>query len=425
VNLVFISHHFPPQGGAGVQRSLKFAKLLPRFGIRPIVITRLDAAKKRDRWIPTDDSMTDEIPAEVSVIQTDWPSERPTAVSAWVERATAQLSGTRCECIFATMSPFSDAKLASALAKRLDIPWIADLRDPWALDEFKIYRSRWHRKAEIKKMGNSLSSAAHIVMNTPEAALSVRQRFKHLRETPVSSITNGYDKDDFQAELNPKESPKFDIVHAGFLHTCAGLRQMRRRLEYALLGRAIHGMETLPRSHFYLLRAIECFLKKNANARDHIRIILAGSLSETDMRIVNDSNIFENVEMPGYLTHAQSVRHIREADLLFFPMHSLSPGHRARIVPGKAYEYMATGKPILAAVPEGDAKDFLSQCGTASICHPKDVESLAAAIAERYTAWRSGCRAPRPNWEFISRFDRANLTENLAGIIRSVTNLQG
>jgi len=86
---------------------------------------------------------------------------------------------------------------------------------------------------------------------------------------------------------------------------------------------------------------------------------------------------------------------------------------------------MATGKPILAAVPEGDAKDFLSQCGTASICHPKDVESLAAAIAERYTAWRSGCRAPRPNWEFISRFDRANLTENLAGIIRSVTNLQG
>jgi glycosyltransferase involved in cell wall biosynthesis len=88
-------------------------------------------------------------------------------------------------------------------------------------------------------------------------------------------------------------------------------------------------------------------------------MIFAGTTSAKDRAAVSNLKIAANTRFPGYLSHEESVQMISTADLLFLPMHNLANGMRSRIVPAKTYEYMATGRPILAAVPDGDARDFL------------------------------------------------------------------
>ena len=101
-------------------------------------------------------------------------------------------------------------------------------------------------------------------------------------------------------------------------------------------------------------------------------------------------------------------------------MHDLRPGSRARIVPGKTYEYLAAGRPILAAVPDGDARDFLSQCGTALLCRPDDVEGMVQQLDRAYNTWKNGRPiGPAKKETFdveIAAGRRVPITKNLGGV---------
>jgi glycosyltransferase involved in cell wall biosynthesis len=105
---------------------------------------------------------------------------------------------------------------------------------------------------------------------------------------------------------------------------------------------------------------------------------------------------------------------MRTADLLFLPMHHLPDGTRARIVPGKTYEYVAAGPPILAAVPDGDARDLLAEVGHAHLCRPRDVDGIAAAIAHEVARSRAGVPPPRARHEVLERYEYETLTRRLA-----------
>src|SRR5439155_1889978 len=101
------------------------------------------------------------------------------------------------------------------------------------------------------------------------------------------------------------------------------------------------------------------------------------------------------------------------ADLLFLPMHNLERGAQACIVPGKTYEYMASGKPILAAVPMGDVRDFLIAAGNASVCDPPDVDAMKRIIREHMRRKLQNAPPPPQNRAAIVRFERRRLTEDL------------
>ena len=432
--LLFIAHYFPPDGGAGVQRALKFVQYLPAEGFLPVVLT---GPVSRDyRWTPHDYTLLNAIPPYVPVHRTEErPPETdgklrsrterllalPTPFARWWVPATVDL-GVRVvqeeAFIFATMSPFASGEAARRLSLRLGIPWVADLRDPWALDEMQVYLSAWHRRLELRKMEQLLSTAALIVMNTPEAGKALQSAFPRLHQ-PLAVITNGYDGQDFTAPIAPRSDGKFRIVHSGYLHTDRGM-QVRRRGIYRLLGGVHPSVDILTRSHTVLLDAVARWCEQTPELRKKVEIVLAGKASEQDHAAASRSPVASLIRFPGYLPHEQSLELVRTADLLFLPMHNLPPGERSRVVPGKTYEYMAAARPILAAVPDGDARDFLARCGMAFLCRPEDVRSMIEILRHVYSAWCNRNPLSKCNWEFVRTFERQTLTRKLAAAFRSL-----
>ncbi len=437
--LLFIAYHFPPSGGGGVQRSLKFVKYLPGFGYDPLVLTA--EPNREHRWTPTDQALLDEVPSSVKVASVRLPEE--VHVPGKLERAARELLGMRSrfgltwmhkvieagmeivlrekpELIFVTLSPFEGADAAAEISRRTGIPWAADLRDPWALDEFQLHRTRWHRGLERMQMERSLRGAALIIMNTPDSARRLAEAFPRLDRERIVSLTNGYDASDFAGPVEPLGGGKFAIVHSGYFHAESGLTEQAKRFHYRLLGRTIPGVERLPRSHYFLLQALERWLEEDPSIADEVRIHCVGVISRTDKALIDRSPAGRLFECHGYLSHTECLRHVRGADLLFLPMHKMPPGMRAGIVPGKAYEYMAAGRPILATVPDSDARDFVLKAGTGTVCEPGDVAGLLAALKERHAEWKSG--RPRSDWnsEFVRQFERKNLTAKLAAYLDRV-----
>lgn len=419
--LLFIAYHFPPHGGAGVQRSLKFVKYLPAAGIEPVVLTGLGGTDRK--WNPADGALEDEIPPDITVVRTEWPvgpcRNQPAAEKQRFAHAVQLIEERKLEAIFVSMSPFSDASFGARLAARCGIPWIADLRDPWALDEFQVYRTRWHRQRTFNLMRRALQSASLIVMNTPEAAAALRRVYPEFFDRTVS-VTNGYDAADFPPLAAPVHNEFFTIVHAGFLHTTAGLRQRQETWRYRLLGRVEPGVELLPRSHYYLLQALALWTAEEPAVLPHVRLLLVGEPRPLDRELVNRSPVRAIASFTGYLPHAESLQTIRTADLLFLPMHKLPSERRATIVPAKTYDYLASGRPILAPVPDGDAKDFLVRSGCGLVCAPDAIDRMVAHLSTQYRRWSEGLPSPKPDFEYIGTFERRALARQLAEYLQNL-----
>ena len=329
---------------------------------------------------------------------------------------TATSTADDVDLVFATMSPFESADAASTIAARLGVPWVADLRDPWALDEMFAYPSRLHRRRGRAQMRRSLSTASAIVMNTPEATARLVEAFPRFRDRAVS-ITNGYDADDFLVAPAPRpDTGTFRIVHTGDLHTALGLEHRRSMAVRRLLGGSLGRVDVLTRSHLFLLAALDELRGRRPDLDGRFELHLVGDLTPEDVAAIEQPY----VKTYGYRPHLETVALMRSADLLFLPMHDLDPGRRASIVPGKTYEYLAAGPPILAAVPEGDARDFLTAAGHASVCKPDDVGAMSRAVESRLDAFLRGETPPYAEMSVVQRFERRRLTEALAAVYDSV-----
>jgi glycosyltransferase involved in cell wall biosynthesis len=313
------------------------------------------------------------------------------------------------------MSPFESGEAAAKLAGKLQKPWVADLRDPWALDEMAVYPTALHRHLELRRMRRVLGSASAIVMNTPEAEIRVRTRLPELSERLAPAIPNGFDQADFDAPLDRPRIPRFRIVHAGYLHTELGLQHRSTARIRRLLGGELVEVDILTRSHLYLINAIHQLAEEDPGLTSAVEVVLAGVLTASDTAVANG-----RVRAVGFLTHSETVQLMRTADLLFLPLHNVPPGYRAGIVPGKLYEYLASGRPILAAVPDGDARDILVEAGNAFICRPDDSAAMKTAIRGEIERWHARQPATPPRPEVVARYERRRLTRALAAVFDEV-----
>lgn len=426
--VLFLAYYFPPLGGAGVQRSVKFVRYLPEHGYEAVVVTA-PAAERLD-WAPPDDSLGRGVLPQTAVWRTAGPAPgrrtgwraraerwlrlQPPFSKWWVDAAIEAgrkaVGDTTVDLVYGSMSPFETGDAAVALARSLGVPAVLDLRDPWALDEWLVYPTIVHRRLELRRMGRTLAAADAIVMNTPEAAAQVRRHFRALRSKAIATIPNGFDAADFAGEPAQRDDGSFRIVHAGYVHAGAS-RDRRAMRARERLGGAVRGLNVVTRSHVVLLQALLRLLETRPDVRGRIEVHLAGSLTDFDRAVPG----FELVRERGYLPHAETVELLRSADLLFLPMHDLPRGTRARIVPGKTYEYLAARRPILGAVPDGDARDLLARAG-ASVVRPDDVEGMARALGEHVDRFLTGAVAPAPPEELLLPYERRRLTAQLAAV---------
>jgi glycosyltransferase involved in cell wall biosynthesis len=437
--LLFHSYHFPPIGGSGAQRPLKMVRALAELGYDSVVITSGGATT--NRWAPEDATLLAEIPAQVEIRRVPNADEPETSHAQWKRFSERWLgarepwtrwwtdrsyrlgleAGNEVDLIYVWMQPYDSAEVGAALAKALDKPWVADLGDPWALDEMMIYPSGLHRRFALRRMGELLGTASAIVMSTPEAVARLLANFPELRGRTVVAIPNGFDADDFGGKPVLQDET-FRIVHTGYLHTELGLQHRRRRLLRRALRGSVKGLDILTRSHVFLVEAINELLAEEPSLSDVLELHLAGVTNDADREVALECPV---AVLHGYMTHAESIELMHSADLLFLPMQNLPPGVRATIVPGKTYEYLASGRPILAAVPDGDAREILESAGNAMVVRPDDVDGMAAAIIASLDRKRSGAPAPTPDAELVERFDYGRLAKDLAGVFDAVLGKRG
>jgi glycosyltransferase involved in cell wall biosynthesis len=410
-------------------------RYLPELGYDPVVVTAPGPAG--ERWTPTDDTLHSAVPANTVVLRL--PGPEPASSTGWRHRTERWLRlrdpWTRSwvhgstqlgieaareadfDLVYAWMQPYASGEAASQIARAIDRPWVADLGDPWALDDMMIYPTGLHRHLERRLMGQVLRTAAAIVMSTPEAVRRVRAEFPELADTPIVAISNGFDEAQFAGEPPARTDDAFRIVHTGYLHTELGYRQHRTAPLRRLLGGAAHGVDILSRSPLYLVEAVERVRREHPDFAARLEIHFAGVLSQRDLDAARESSA---TKIHGYVSHEDSIALIRTADLLFLPMHDLPEDVRATVVPGKTYEYLASGRPILAAVPQGDARDLLSAAGTALLCRPNDIDGMAAAIVQAYNRQRSGeSLGPAPP-ELLRRYEYRSLARELAFVFDEI-----
>ena len=432
--LLFHSYHFPPIGGSGAQRPLRMARFLHELGWDQVVVTGGGATA--DRWAPEDESLMAEIPSELEVLRLPaagepegssrwrgraerWLFLRPRWSQWWIDGSTDLAAQARGEfdLIYVWMQPYDSAFAGAELSRRLGKPWVADLGDPWALDEMMVYPSGLHRRRDLARMGAQLGTAAAIVMSTPEAARRLLTAFPTLADRPVVAIPNGFAAEDFDGPAPVRTDGRFRVVHTGYLHTELGLQHRRSLPLRRVLRGSVPGLDILTRSHVHLVDAVNRLLADDPSLRDTIELHFAGVLTEADREIASRCSV---VKLHGYVTHAESVELMRSANLLFLPMQNLPQGVRATIVPGKTYEYLASGTTILGAVPEGDARDILEEAGNAVVVRPDDVDGIAEALRSQIEAFRAGTPSPVTRPDVVARFEYRHLAGELAAVFDGV-----
>ncbi|MBL9149523.1 MAG: glycosyltransferase [Phycisphaerae bacterium] len=426
MHAVLFAYYFPPDGGAGTQRPTSFARYLPTHDVSVTVVTRTPP-NARNYYEPADAGLLAKVSgtgaARCRIARTPTPS---TGIAAWLPEALALgervIAEEKPDVILVTMSPFELWRVGATLADRHKIPVVFDLRDPWALDGVQSHRTYFAWRKERDEMRAMLQRGDGVIANTPECRTLFRALEPSLAPERIETITNGWDRDDFPAPA--PRVPVGDAMRIVFTGSflCKSLyetQSLKKRLA-RLLRYTPEPITPSGRTPLHLLRAMRLLRDRGEAAGRETRFVSVGQADEWLERCVRESGVAEQVELRGYCPHDETVRAAREADALFLTLHGLPRGHRSRIVPGKAYEYLATGRPILGALPTGDAREIVEASGRGFCADPCNDEDMARAIKAMHEAWRRGAFVESAQGPNVAAYERSKLAGDLARFLARV-----
>jgi glycosyltransferase involved in cell wall biosynthesis len=428
--VLLISYTFPPVGGAGVQRSAKFAKYLPHHGWQVSVLTAANPS------VPLhDQSLCAGIPADTIIERaaTLEPSYAlKTKVSGSKQRqsvgglaskmkslvrrsATAILQpdpqilwgpgairgGTRLidrihhDVIVATGPPFSSFLIGSRLSRRLGLPLVLDYRDEWDISnvhwENRTAGRLSHRLQQRMQIG-VLRRASAVLTTTEASAERIRALVKRAGSSaPVSCIYNGYDPDDFTTPPNPTKRSRYRITYVGTLWNLTSVEP--------------------------LIEGIRLLEKSDPQAAGRLEIMVAGRRTEQQEAILRkmESTACLLVRR-DYVPHEDAIRLMYDSDRLCILL--TDAPEAGRVVPAKVFEYIATGKPLLTIAPKGELWTILENHHDPGLCVPHDIGSIATALGRMS---KSNMNEPaRSRTLCADRFSRVKQAAQVVDVLDSV-----
>lgn len=428
--VLIISYYWPPTGGSGVQRWVKFAKYLPSEGWQPVIYTPLNPEA-----ITVDESLLDEIPPQVEVIRrkifepyniyraltgkkgrtaqsgevnpiNSQEKSFTQKVAMWI-RGNMFIPDPRCfwigpsvrflkeylkehpvDIIVSTGPPHSMHLIARKVARATGIPWVADFRDPWTkMFYFKhLALSPWaeRKHARLEKM--VLDDASVVVAVSP----LVQDEFKAMTTTEVDLITNGFDEDDFAAK--PQRDEYFSITHTGLF--------------------ASDGNPDI----LWKVLAEKC--RRDSEFKKLLRIRLAGKTDKQITESIVAAGLGENLEDLGYCNHNDAVCLQKSSSLLILPLRK-EPEYRATL-PGKLFEYLASERPILGiGQTDGAMARIISQTQAGFVFGWEDSASISRYIDLCWERFRNGTL--KADTHDIGSFSRRSLTHRMACLFDRLT----
>jgi len=424
--VLVISYYFPPLGGAGVQRVVKFVKYLPQLGWEPLVLT-----VKNIRYPAYDSSLLEEIPKDTKIFRSGSfdplrvlylikkPFGRSKKNSTGFEKNSGLKSKfskfilipdnkvgwfffavrkglriakkNKIDLIFSTSPPPTAHLVGLFLKKWLKIPWVADFRDSWetSLEEkHPTVLHKWFQKTIEKKLLDNVDS---VVTVNEQIQTFLQNRHPEVLSTAV--ITNGYDEDDF-AGLKQDKAEYFTI---GYLGTFNRIN------------------DPTP-----FLQALSELSQEIAEFKNKVKFVQVGmSLDFNLSELVQQFGLERMVKLKGYLTHKQSLRELSSASTLLL-ITTDSAGSEV-LTTGKIFEYFRLGKPILGILPPaGAAASLIKETKAGVIVSPKNILGIKQILKDYFRKWAQGELKVELEEEKLKQFERRNLTAKLAGVFTRV-----
>jgi glycosyltransferase involved in cell wall biosynthesis len=413
-HLVFLAYNFPPMGGGGVQRSVKFVKYLPLFGWVPTVV----AADDPSYWARDDTLLEDVAPG--TVVRRLSPT-RPRALRyllsrlipeitangimdslfvpddrvLWAVRAAlaarAMVKKRAIRAVYTTSPPHSTHVSGLMLKRMTGLPWIADFRDSWTGDFRYDPPTRWARRAHARCEKRIFDTADRVICNTETSRENAIAAFG-IDPDRLVTIYNGFDAPDFSGEPGRKagSSDRIVITHSGSFY-------------------GSYRPEVF-------VRALALAIENDAELARRVTVRFVGVMDESAQRRIREI-IPGHCSFTGYVDHARAITAIRESDinLIALPVDDSA----SYIVPGKLFEYLAAGRPILAVAPPGETARIIESARAGIVLSMAGVRELSEALS-RAIGKLVEEGGPVPDGAMVGRFERRYLTRQLARVLDDV-----
>ena len=428
--VLIITYYWPPAGGIGVHRFLKMARYLPDYGWEPIILTTRNGS-----YPYLDPDLEQDVPASVKVFRTTplepflwynwlrgkkgkqvevavigWNSRKtwlqrfsewiranffiPDARVGWypsaVRKATEIIREHQPDAIITTGPPHSTHLIGLRLKNKFNIPWIADMRDPWTRI---FYNFQLPRTCLTKKIDHYVEQA--VIKNADRISVIGPGMKEHFNTSPDKTdvVYNGFDEQDFLP--NPaRETDGFVIRFVG---------NMKANDDIPSFWKA-----------FSRLRDTDPGFKQN------VRLIITGRIDPKVMEVIENEKLKTVIEAEGFVPHTEAVHKMQDAQMLLFSV-PVTPDGQLYIT-GKLFEYIGANCPILGIGPKGgDADQILRQSDANPLFDYDDVDGIYEALEAAYRQWTNDKKIQRKENSRRSLFTRKKQTEILAGILNQIS----
>lgn len=422
--VLIITYYWPPAGGPGVQRWLKFAKYLPQFGWQPTVYI-----PENPSYPLLDESLEKDVPQDLEIIRKkiwepyqiaeklntsnkkfkagqfdvgenqSWKSKLsiwvrgnffiPDARVFWVKPSVKYLKKYLTENHFDTVvttGPPHSVHLIGLELKKVfpNLKWIADFRDPWTeisyYKHLKLSKSSDQKHRKLEKM--VFQNADYTLATSFTDAENFRKKGAN-----AVCITNGFDADEEKIKTKVKQE-KFSLSYIGVLEQL--------------------------RNPELLWKVLVEILTENVDFKKDFELKFVGRIDEKILQTFEITGLDQSVKNLGYVGHGKAQEEMHQSSLLMitnFPEES-SKG----IIPGKIFEYLQTGNQILSFGPkDSDVQKILNDTNAGQHFSYEDSLAVKNFILDRYAEWKSG--ESGSHTKNIQQFSRKNLTRKLAEIL--------